>query len=130
MPALSFKARFADDVESGAKRQTIRAWRKRPFRVGDRVYLYTGMRTKACRKLGESDCLQARSIELYCYRTDRYASGWFQSVAIDKDLLREVEIVQLAQADGFDTPREFFAFFLPDGGLFRGQLIEWAVPIS
>ena len=124
MPALNFKARFADDVESGAKRQTIRAWRKRPIKVDDRLYLYTGMRTKACRKLGESDCIDAPPI------TIRRVEGVCVAVIVDDDLLSEYQAQQLAQADGFDSLDEFAAFFLPKGGTFYGQLIKWAVPIS
>jgi len=55
MPALNFQEQFADRVASGEKQQTIRAWRKRPFRTGDKLFLYTGMRhPKACRELGEA----------------------------------------------------------------------------
>jgi hypothetical protein len=43
----------------GMKRQTIRALRKYPFKVGDNLYLYTGCRTKQARKLGEA---QAREV--------------------------------------------------------------------
>jgi hypothetical protein len=53
MPALNFQAQFAPLVESGAKRQTIRAYRKdgRDPEVGDKLFLFTGMRTLACRRL-------------------------------------------------------------------------------
>lgn len=53
MPMFNFKKQFADSVESGEKRQTIRARRKNRPQVGQTAYLYTGARTKACRKLGE-----------------------------------------------------------------------------
>lgn len=49
MTAFNFQARFAPLVESGAKRQTIRTSRR--CKPGALVQLYTGMRTKACRKL-------------------------------------------------------------------------------
>ena len=44
-------------MESGAKPCTIRAPRKRPIHVGDTLYLYTGMRTKACRRLCTVTCM-------------------------------------------------------------------------
>ena len=55
MPALNFKKEFADKVASGEKRQTIRALRKdgKNPRPGQKLYLYTGMRTKYCRKCGD-----------------------------------------------------------------------------
>lgn len=53
MVAFNFSPEFVAKVESGEKRQTIR--RSRHGKVGDRAQLYTGQRTKACRKLVEPD---------------------------------------------------------------------------
>lgn len=47
---------FIDKILSGEKRQTIRRagpkWKK--VEAGDKLMLYTGLRTKECRKLGEA----------------------------------------------------------------------------
>lgn len=43
-------------------------------------------------------------------------------VAIDGNILKEAEILQLAQNDGFDTVEEFFEYFNED---FTGKLIHW-----
>ena len=58
MVAFNFKAQFADAVERGVKRQTIRAIRKdgRVPHIGSALQLYTGMRTKNCRKLKDAVC--------------------------------------------------------------------------
>lgn len=63
MPALNFKKRFEPMIESGDKRQTIRAKRKdcRDPKEGQTLYLYTGMRSKGCRKLGEAPCLSSET---------------------------------------------------------------------
>ena len=53
MVAFSFKAQFADLVASGKKTQTIRQTAR--AKPGDRLQLYTGMRTKKCRKLVDPD---------------------------------------------------------------------------
>lgn len=52
---INFKQQFAEMVESGEKRQTIRRERKghRQIGKGDHLKLYTGLRTKQCRLLGE-----------------------------------------------------------------------------
>lgn len=125
MPALSFNARFASLVESGAKRQTIRAPRRHPIVAGDRVYLYTGMRTKACRKLSEG---LVESVELI--RLDRRGSSvgaqhpnpmrgagvWLTESALDR----------LARADGFAGRKELLDWFEATHGLpFNGSLIRW-----
>lgn len=77
MPLINFQAQWADAVEIGArhatgvymsigtvlpKRTTIR----RPGRakVGDTLYLYEGLRTKASRKLGEVMCLATTPVSV------------------------------------------------------------------
>jgi hypothetical protein len=48
----------ADASPVGLKRQTIRAIRKYPFKVGDKLFLYTGCRTRQVRKLGEATAVE------------------------------------------------------------------------
>lgn len=50
MPALNF-SKFIAAVEDGSKPLTIRDIRKNPIRPGDVLYMFTGMRTRQCRKL-------------------------------------------------------------------------------
>lgn len=64
MPALNFQKQFADKIKNGEKLQTIRALRKRPFVIGDVLYLYTGMRTKNCVKLGKTYCIDIAYVEI------------------------------------------------------------------
>lgn len=125
MPALNFQDRFAALVESGQKQQTIRAPRKRPIEVGDRIYLYTGMRTQQCRKLGEGI---VTSVELI--RLDRRgcsvgsesphplrgAGVWLTEKALDR----------LGRADGFAGRATLLDWFDRVHGLpFTGVLIRW-----
>lgn len=51
MVAYSFKRVFAPAVEARIKTQTIRGHRRRHARPGEPMQLYTGMRTRHCRKL-------------------------------------------------------------------------------
>ncbi|RVG72467.1 hypothetical protein CN223_27900 [Sinorhizobium meliloti] len=53
MVALNFSPIFAGPVERREKKQTIRQTRR--AKVGDRIQLYIGQRTKTCRKLSEVD---------------------------------------------------------------------------
>ena len=62
MPAYSFNTRFVPMVVDGTKRQTIRARRKNPAKVGDTLYLYSGLRTKYCKKLREDKCTATTTI--------------------------------------------------------------------
>lgn len=100
MPAYNFKAEFAEAVESGKKRQTIRLRRKRPTKVGDRLYLYSGMRTKRCRKLREATCRCVKPVDIF--RGTIRLGGRFLGLA---------EQVDFVEMDGFESEADFFRFF-------------------
>lgn len=123
MPALNFQKQFADDVESGKKRQTIRAFRKdeRDPKPGQTLYLFTGMRTKACRKLGEAGCLSADAIRIGIDGIVIHAGDGYSQMLAGADGCEEE-----ARADGFATfaeMRDWFssAYRLP----FSGLVIRW-----
>ena len=122
MPALSFKKQFATMVESGKKHQTIRKTRKRPIKVGDTLYLYTGMRTKSCRKLGEAVCKSAENIEIF--NTDLF---YFPNVIVGCIRLSVEETSKIIRDDGFEFEKDFYDFFMDESGRlrFKGQLIKW-----
>lgn len=54
MVAFNFSPEFADAVERGEKVQTVRKTKR--AKPGDMLQLYTGQRTKKCRKLREAEC--------------------------------------------------------------------------
>lgn len=113
MPALSFMARMAPLVESGAKPHTIRDKRKRPIKEGDLLYLYTGMRTNHCRKLGEGLCVRVVPILI---------SAQSRTVKLGEEWLDGPAIALLAKRDGFESVEEFFDYFKTE---VERDLIEW-----
>jgi len=118
MPALNFKKVFKNKIVTGAKRSTIRAFRKdgRDPCPGQTLFLYTGMRTKSCEKLGQEICRRTRPIRIQ-------ADGVIQ--AGGKPMSAR-ERLALFRVDGFDSPADFFDFFETTHGLpFEGVLIEW-----
>lgn len=120
MVAYNFKAQFADDVESGKKRQTIRLQRR--ARVGDALQLYTGMRTKKCRKLRDAVCTAVHEITVE--RVGYYAH--FVAVQLDGELLPADLAREVAIADGFENLSAFADFFAEQYGLpFHGYLTRW-----
>jgi hypothetical protein len=127
MPALSYHKQFAPAVEAGSKLQTIRAMRKVPIQPGDILYHYTGMRTKACRRLGVSTCVSANQIDIF---TGRFCAVFLQmSPGGGQQRLQTTEIKALALADGFDRVDSFYAWFGEDDAdldHFTGQLITWS----
>lgn len=117
MPAYNFKKEFAPLVESGQKRQTIRQRRKRPTKVGDTLYLYTGMRTRDCRKLRETICINVKRIKI----TNNGVNLGNQYLYISHK-----EEDELAKADGFESYSAFKYFFETHYSLpFIGVLIQW-----
>lgn len=119
MPALNFQKRFAAAVESGQKRQTIRAERvdgRLPAKPGDIIALYTGMRTKACRKLAEGECIEVETIRIN--RVGGNPIVWVRCENMDAEAQ--------ARADGFENAAAMVGFFEETHGLpFRGLLIRW-----
>lgn len=133
MPALNFQARFAELVESGQKRQTIRKPRKndRDPKAGDTLQLYTGMRTKACRKLGEARCYATLAVHL------SVIPGTGPVVRMEGiaplrpgfRVLIDAAADAFAYADGFDDAVEMMVWFQDTHGLpFDGLLIRWDEP--
>lgn len=120
MPAYNFQSRFAPLVVSGEKRQTIRAIGKRRHAAqGDRIQLYTGMRTKICRKLMDPDpvCTFAATVYI-CHGIGSPAVLIVGHETPDQDAF--------ARADGFDDFYAMLDWFGKTHGLpFEGVLIKW-----
>ena len=98
---------FIDKILSGEKRQTIRRaspkWKN--VKVGDKLTLYTGLRTKQCRKLGEAVVESIGKVKLY-------KAGLIGTITRDGEYwLTEDEVEQLARRDGFDDVYDFWNFF-------------------
>ncbi|OYX79618.1 MAG: hypothetical protein B7Y77_01655 [Bradyrhizobium sp. 35-63-5] len=121
MVAYNFNAQFADAVEAGRKHQTIRAMGKRRHaRAGEQLQLYTGMRTKACRKLRDAVCHDACSIQI-----ERDAFWTFKP----QELHTGETLERFARADGFASWPEMRDWFDRTHGLpLVGVMIRWLVP--
>lgn len=120
-PAYNFTKRFAQLVESGEKSQTIRAFGKRRHaEPGDRLQLYTGMRTKACRKLIEPDpiCSACLAVEIRRFRSGKRKIKITGAGAL--------ALGDVALADGFGCMDELIDWVENAYGLpFYGVLIRW-----
>lgn len=112
---------FTDKILSGEKRQTIRKAGKKWENVkpGDKLTLYTGLRTKQCRKLGEAEVESIEDVEI---RIGFICSEvWLNGDSINEDVCKK-----LAQADGFNSVRDFLEFFHDHYGTnFTGKIIKW-----
>lgn len=118
MVAINFKKIYAPKVESGSKTQTIR--RKARAKPGDKLQLYTGMRTKGCRKLMDAVCCAVDSVSITQEAPFFGQPGWWPK---DKNVF--------AKRDGFQTYADMYEFFKEtygfgeDGYIFNGYVIMW-----
>lgn len=61
---INFKKQFAEAVESGEKKQTLRPARKRPIEIGDTLRLYVGLRQKGARLLKVATVIDKTSMTI------------------------------------------------------------------
>lgn len=119
MFVLNFKKQFVPAIESGAKKQTIRAIRKdgRQPKIGDMLRLYTGMRTKYCRWIADAICTDVDPVKID--NAGVYLNGLPPHPS------------QFAHADGFESFDDMRAWFGKTPGLpFEGILIRWQLTIA
>lgn len=120
MPALNFQKRFVTLIRSGEKCQTIRAVRKDgrpPCRHGDRLKLYTGMRTKGCRLVKTVEVIDCEKI------TIRHDGAYLADAVYGPD---GESPDFFARLDGFTDWTEMRDWFAQAHGLpFEGWLIRW-----
>jgi hypothetical protein len=116
MPAYSFKEQFIPSIKSGKKRQIIRKKRKGQAKPGDMLYLYYGMRTKWCTKIGEAVCTATEEIEIK-------ADG---VIKIGGKKLKMWDKRILAEDDGFKDFDAMMSFWNQTHELpFVGDIIYW-----
>lgn len=131
MGLLGYQDWKADLVEAGVCRQTIRASRRYPVKVGDRLYHYRGLRTPNARKLraGVQDfCQQTFPVEL---RAKKGGSVWIVD-GTEREKTDTV-LLDIATRDGFGSVEAMTDWFLknhkpkdPSSGLlFKGDVIRW-----
>lgn len=102
MPAYNFQKQFAPMILDGSKHHTVRPRRKNPTKAGDRLVLYTGMRTKKCEKIFETKCTATVPIQIY---------PEIGQIVLDGRQLTAQEVVMFAGRDGFPDVYKFFEFF-------------------
>lgn len=123
MVAYSFQSQFVDPMRSGRKCQTVRATgRRRHAEPGDAIQHYTGMRTKHCRLVGTSTCIETQPITMEFFDwTEKKADR----VLVDGKRVRDRHA--FAQADGFAGWLELRSFWLQTHGIgiFHGRIIRW-----
>jgi hypothetical protein len=82
--------------------------------VGDKLYLFTGMRTPQCKRIKETVCISSRYVNI-----DRDGIVW-------ADGERVYGVDGFAMRDGFNTFEDMVKWFEKEHTLpFYGQVIRW-----
>jgi hypothetical protein len=119
MPQLGFKKHFPQKVLSGEKPLTLRALREdgRDPKIGQTLYMYTGLRTKQCQKFAEKTCRFAINIKL---------SFNFIEIPGFRNLTNPDQLALFSRLDGFDSYEQFLKFHEIIGGTSKPmRLIAW-----
>lgn len=141
MPSLNFQKQFVPLIEVGKKRQTIRPVRRKyPIKVGDKLFLFTGLRTKYCKRIntiltdGNITTHNLKGIVI-CKSVEEIYIG----AEYDNEIPKSIEKIgvwienkycfdsnEFAKEDGFKNFTDFINFFKTKYGLpFTGVLIKW-----
>lgn len=133
MPSLSFQKQFVPGIRAmldkeyafrlkiKPKTTTIRKLRKRPFKKGDRLVLFSGLRTKFCEKLGEVRC---KKVELIVFEDIGLPGTSCYLVTINGAAVGYETILKIAKQDGFKDANTMMEWFKKNHGFpFTGQRI-------
>jgi hypothetical protein len=120
---------FAPRIRNGEKTHTIRAFRDRPFRHGDHLYLWIEQRSEHCEWIGYSRCSQVVQINIEIGRKPNTLEIWLDI----SNKLDPAEANALAVADGFPDMRAMYEFWMkehgPESFPWVGQIIYWDLPL-
>lgn len=117
MPALNFKQIFVPKILDRTKQSTIR--KPGRIKVGDKLYLYTGMRTIQCTKIGTAVCSSISPITIQETTAKLLIGDRWHTFAGNA-------LTHLFTNDGFTSYEAMRDFFKTQYGLpFNGELIEW-----
>lgn len=124
MPAYNFQRQFVPMILDLSKPHTIRRRRaKRPTVPGDKLSLYTGMRTKQCILIATAPCVAVEPClikpaleELWIWEDETPDSRFYDDSAPDNpvgsfSLMKREDVHALAIKDGFLNASQFFYFF-------------------
>lgn len=126
MPQFNFQERFAADVESGRKRQTVRHVRRNTPKVGQTAHLFTGLRTKAARCLGRHSITDVRPILVDMDGSVSLGETGDPDAYFHGRDLSPSEADAFAEADGFENAVAFVAWIRDTHGLpFEGHVTSW-----
>lgn len=135
---LGYKKRFVDPIKIGTKVHTMRKPRKVKPKIGETLYMYTGLRTKHCEFITDKEKLHGvQQVRIVIQRTPsggkRPGRGliytYKMQLAVDGRKLEDKEVSRFVKFDGFADVADFCQFWFTGtkknrvGGIL--QLLHW-----
>ncbi|MBO9702620.1 MAG: hypothetical protein J7604_20580 [Sporocytophaga sp.] len=120
MTLINFaRSEFVKSVSDGSKNFTIRKMRKHPFNKGEKLQLYTGLRSRHAIKLRDAVCKNVWDLRIEEHE------GTFLFKLNGRRLSYE-RVNGIARKVGFRTVDLWISYFKEKYEFpFEGQLIEW-----
>lgn len=108
---LGFKKRFAKPIKIGTKVFTMRNPRKIEPKIGETLYMYSGLRTANSELISNKEKLISKQVaEIKIIRHD---DGMFNvKIHIDSRLLSPEQIIDFVKFDGFIDGKDFVDYWI------------------
>lgn len=121
---LGFKKRFRAPIESGAKIHTMRDRRMKPPKTGERLFMYTGLRTKYCELITNRETLRStQDITVMVHILPKIVYVWIDGRGLDI-----FEVAEFVYNDGFEDVEDFADWWIakiPKRSRKPRTIIEW-----
>lgn len=111
---LGFKKQFARPIKAGTKIHTIRQPRKIMPKVGETLYMYTGLRNPLCKLISKKHKLTHKQQIKIGIRLVGGGFGYGININVDGRELNLFEMAALAFNDGFKDLDAFCDYWLTD----------------
>ena len=125
---VGFKKRFTPVIKDGSKIHTMRNTPKRMPKIGETMYMYSGLRTSNC-------CLITKEHTLKYIQKIRVVFHWakpekfhYPMIYINNRLLDHIEQNAFYISDGFKDEEDFLSFWNLKKEIeveFNGYLFHW-----
>ncbi len=127
---LGFKPQFVQKILNNSKIHTIREDLHDRWKVGMKMHMATGVRTKNYNKFTEQICISTQKFQIkWDIPFGEEYKGRLFKVFIDDRCMNnnfylnnEPMLQVLARKDGFDTLEDFLNWFSED---FTGKILHW-----
>lgn len=118
---LGFRKQFAPKILDGSKKFTIRNPRRRSPKIGETLYMYTGLRTKAASLITSEHTLNGVQkvdifIENQVYTENKTKGKYSIGITIGGRSLDLVEINYFVKCDGFENLADFRDYWIKEKG--------------